>query len=96
MNDIQVEGGLRSSVALTATLRSSSSICIHHSGRRFITTPEHASIFLRRVQQIADRRICELVPLLHSDGVDLLLISAASPLQVHDVRDRSFEHRHTS
>ena len=96
MNDIQIEGELRSTVAPTATLHSSSSICIHHSGRCFITTHEHAGIFLRRVQQIADKRICELVPLLHSDGVDLLLISAASPLQVHDARDRSFEHRHAS
>jgi hypothetical protein len=94
MNELQVEGELPAVVAPAATAGRSPSICIHHSGRTFVTTREQAGIFLRRVQVISDRRITELVPLLHSDGVDLLLVSAASPLQVHDVRDRSFERQH--
>jgi len=94
MNELQVEGELPATAA-TAAPGGSPSICIHHSGRCFVTTHEHAGIFLRRVQKIADKRICELVPLLHSNGVDLLLISATTPLQVHDIRDRSFERKHS-
>jgi hypothetical protein len=94
MNELQLEGELPVVVAAAATSGSSPSICIHHSGRSFVTTREQAGIFLRRVQVISDRRISELVPLLHSGGVDLLLVSAASPMQVHDVRDRSFERNH--
>jgi hypothetical protein len=91
MNELQVEGELPATAAPAAP-GGSPSICIHHSGRCFVTTHEHAGIFLRRVQKIADKRISELVPLLHSGGVDLLLITSASPLRVHDLRDRSFDH----
>jgi hypothetical protein len=96
MNELQVENRHRADTAPAAATGSSPSICIHHSGRHFVATREHASIFLRRVQDIADRRISELVPLLHSEGVDLLLVSATSPMRVHDVRDRSFDGRHRS
>jgi hypothetical protein len=93
MNELQIEGELVATVGPAAAAGSSPSVCIHHSGRYFVTGHEHAGIFLRRVQRIADRRTQELVPLLHDEGLDLLLISAASPLQVHDVRDQSFDHK---
>ncbi len=69
-------------------------ICVHHGGRCFVVTRDHASIFLRRVQSLADRGASELVPLLHSEGVELLFIASNVPLQVHDVRDRSLDGSH--
>lgn len=64
-------------------------ICIHHSGRAFLASVDQAAIFLRRAQHIISHRQTELVPLLHADGVDLLFVTARTPLQVHDSRDRS-------
>jgi len=69
-------------------------ICIHHGGRAFVASPEQAGIFLRRAQDIASKHLAELVPLLHSAGVDLLFVTARTPLQVHDSRDRSFTRGH--
>jgi hypothetical protein len=69
-------------------------ICVHHGGHCYVTTRERAGIFLRRVQALADRGENELVPLLHSEGVDLLFIASNVPLQVHDVRDRSLDRSH--
>ena len=69
-------------------------ICVHHRGRCYVTTRLHAGIFLRRVQGLADRGASELVPLLHDDGLDLLFVASNIPLQVHDVRDRSFDRSH--
>jgi hypothetical protein len=61
-------------------------VCIHHSGHEFIASSEMAGIFLRHAQQLIDDRDTQLVPLLHRDGVDLLLVSAETPLSVHDAR----------
>jgi hypothetical protein len=94
MNELQVEGELSAVVAPPATQSGSPSICIGHSGRSFVTAVEQAGLFLRRLHVISARRITALVPLLRSGGVDLLLVSAASPLQVHDVLNRSCESQH--
>jgi hypothetical protein len=59
---------------------------IHHGGREFVATSGMAGVFLRRAQQIIDEGDAQLVPLLHRNGLDLLLISAAIPLAVHDAR----------
>jgi hypothetical protein len=78
-----VSAGVRSSAA------GDPGICVHHGGRSFVVTREHAGVFLRRVQAIADQGGSELVPLLHSTGLELLYIASNVPLQVHDVRDLS-------
>lgn len=43
-----------------------------------------AGIFVRRAQQLLDRGETGLVPLLHQEGIDLLLVSNAIPFSVHD------------
>jgi hypothetical protein len=68
-------------------------ICIHHSGRRFIVSVVHAAIFLRAVRKNVDSGQGGLVPLLHKAGVEMLYVSAATPLLVHDSRDRSLDGR---
>jgi hypothetical protein len=69
-------------------------ICIHHSGRCFRTTFDLASAFVRRVHVLVDHGRGELVPLLHQGGLDILYVSAQTPLQVHDVRDHSLDSSH--
>jgi hypothetical protein len=44
-----------------------------------------AGIFVRRAQQLLDRHDTGLVPLLHQDGIELLLVSDSIPFSVHDV-----------
>ncbi len=69
-------------------------ICVHHSGRTFRTTFDLASAFIRRANGLIDRGESELVPLLHESGLELLYVSAQTPLQVHDIRDHSFDRTH--
>jgi len=52
---------------------------IHHGGRDYLATSTMAEIFHAHVRDILARGDTELVPLLHSKGVDLLLITPASP-----------------
>ena len=79
---------------MSAGVRSSAAgdpgICVHHGGRHFVITREQSGVFLRRVQALCDAGGAELVPLLHSGGLELLYIASNVPLQVHDVRDNSF------
>ncbi len=49
---------------------------IHHGGREYRATTTMAEIFHAHVRDIVARGDTELVPLLHSKGIDLLLISA--------------------
>jgi hypothetical protein len=74
--------------------RKAISFCVHHSGRYFRITFDQASAFVRRVDRIMEAGASELVPLLHQGGVELLLVSAQTPLQVHDIRDHSFDRSH--
>ena len=52
---------------------------IQYGGRRFECKPDMARIFLKRARAVIECGEHELVPLLHSEGVDLLLISRATP-----------------
>lgn len=53
-------------------------IVIHCAGNVFLAPADMAAIFLRRaLETIAEGR-SELVPLLHLDGLDLLLVSPAT------------------
>jgi hypothetical protein len=69
-------------------------ICVHHSGRCFRTTFDLASAFIRRAHALTDQGGAELVPLLHESGIELLFVSSQTPLQVHDIRDHSFDESH--
>jgi hypothetical protein len=57
---------------------------VHYGGRKLVATSEMAGIFVRRAQQLLDRHESGLVPLLHKDGIELLLVSDAIPFSVHD------------
>ena len=52
---------------------------IVYGGRRFTASAEMIQIFLRHARELIENGESELVPLLHSEGVDLLLISRATP-----------------
>ncbi len=52
------------------------------SGRSFRTSKTMCDIFLAHVSDIVARGLTELVPLLHEGGVDMLLISATTPVTV--------------
>jgi len=63
-------------------------VCIRYGGRDFIAAPEMAGIFLRHAQQLIDDGDAQLVPLLHRDGIELLLVADGIPLTVHEIPDR--------
>ena len=63
-------------------------VCIRYGGRDFIAAPEMAGIFLRHAQQLIDDGDAQLVPLLHRDGLELLLVADGIPLTVHEIPDR--------
>ncbi|MDF2443741.1 MAG: hypothetical protein JWR01_1944 [Subtercola sp.] len=48
---------------------------VHHNGNRYFATAEMAEIFRSRAEQTAQNGETELIPLLHSNGVELLLVS---------------------
>ena len=54
---------------------------IRHGGREFRTTKTRAESFLVWARAVAKSGQAVLVPLLHSDGVDLLLITGQTPLE---------------
>lgn len=74
-------------VPLIAPVRTSRSelVCIRFNGREFIASSLMAGIFLRHVQQLTDDDDAQLIPLLHSGGVDLLFVSADAPLTVSEI-----------
>jgi hypothetical protein len=55
------------------------------SGRAFRTSETMCDIFLAHVSDIVSRGLTELVPLLHEGGVDMLLVSATTPITVTEV-----------
>ncbi|WP_147305424.1 hypothetical protein [Subtercola boreus] len=48
---------------------------VHHSGNRFFATAEMAEIFSAQAERTVQSGQTELIPLLHSSGVELLLVS---------------------
>jgi hypothetical protein len=59
---------------------------VHHGGRDFLATEVMASIFSARAQDVIARHDTELVPLLHKDGVELLLIGPDTVFAVVNAR----------
>jgi hypothetical protein len=57
---------------------------IQHGGRQFSCTPEMARIFLKHAREVIESGETQLVPLLHSGGIELLLISRAIPYSLVD------------
>ncbi|WP_157078817.1 hypothetical protein [Herbiconiux solani] len=55
---------------------------VHHGGRTFRATTTMADIFAAHARDIIARGDTELVPLLHSSGVDLLLIGPGSGFSI--------------
>jgi len=55
------------------------------SGRSFRTSETMCDIFLAHVSDIVARGLTELVPLLHEGGVEMLLISPTTPLEVTEL-----------
>ncbi|MES2092923.1 MAG: hypothetical protein V4531_03805 [Actinomycetota bacterium] len=47
---------------------------VKHGGRSFLATTTMAAIFTARAEDVIARFDTELVPLLHRDGVELMLI----------------------
>jgi hypothetical protein len=57
---------------------------IQYGGRRFSCTPEMARIFLKHAREVIESGDEQLVPLLHSGGIELLLVSRATPYTLLD------------
>ena len=52
---------------------------IQYGGQRFDCSSEMARIFLKHAREVIESGEQELVPLLHSGGIELLLISRVTP-----------------
>lgn len=57
---------------------------IEYGGRRFSCTAEMARIFLKHAREVIESGEDQLVPLLHLGGVELLLVSRATPYSLLD------------
>jgi hypothetical protein len=58
---------------------------IHYGGRHFVATRTMAEIFLAHAEDIIDRNETSLVPLLHKQGVDLLLVGPTSAISISQI-----------
>lgn len=57
---------------------------IQYGGRTFDCTPEMARIFLKHAREVIETGDDQLVPLRHSGGIELLLVSRATPYTLLD------------
>ena len=62
------------------TMEKAKPVRIHYGGRDYMATPEMAGIFVRRTRHLVNGGDSQLVPLLHHNGVELLLITANTPV----------------
>lgn len=58
---------------------------VHHGGRNFVASRTMVAIFEAHARDVLARDEFELVPLLHHDGVDLLLIGPGTVFAVVNV-----------
>ncbi len=68
---------------------------VHHSGRNFLASKTMAAIFSAHARDVIARNETELVPLLHSEGVDLLLIGPSAVFAVVNI-EVGLHDRHTA
>jgi|GEM_PF-6617448 len=69
-------------ISTVVTAVGTSSVVVFYGGREFVATHSMADAFFGRAQRVVEAGATELVPLLHSGGVDLLLISREIPFGV--------------
>lgn len=62
---------------------------VQHGGCDYYATRDMAAIFAARAEDVAGRHDTELVPLLHRDGVDLLLIGPTTVFVVSHVHSHN-------
>jgi hypothetical protein len=55
---------------------------VHHNGNQYFATAEMAEIFRSKAIGTVERGETELIPLLHSQGVELLLVSPSTVFAV--------------
>jgi hypothetical protein len=55
---------------------------IHFAGQDFVTRQSMAEMFLRKSGRVAIDGTPQLVPLLHEDGLDLLLVTSSTVVTV--------------
>lgn len=60
---------------------------LRYGGKTYSCSIEMAEIFLRHAQELIETGQEQLVPLRHSEGVDLLLISRSMPYWIVDKSD---------
>lgn len=58
---------------------------VHYFGNRYIAETEMALIFHRRVRALIEAGDGELVPLRHTEGIDLLWIAAEVPCRLEEI-----------
>ncbi|WP_346232584.1 hypothetical protein [Parafrigoribacterium mesophilum] len=66
----------------TEAEREPATVVISYGGREFTARPSMADVFLRNCRKVLDSGHSELVPLLHEDGVELLLVSPGVAIRV--------------
>jgi hypothetical protein len=69
-------------------------VCLHVLGRRFRTRPDLAAAFIRRVESTSLHGRPDQTPLLHNRGLEMLYVTASTPMVMHDVRDHSLDGQH--
>lgn len=68
--------------ASTATSPGAGLEIILYGGRKFTCRPDMARIFLKHAREVIENGDEQLVPLLHADGIELLLVSRATPYAI--------------
>ncbi|MET4781562.1 hypothetical protein [Glaciihabitans sp. UYNi722] len=58
---------------------------VRHGGRNYAATEAMAEIFARRASEVVARGATELVPLLHKNGVDLLLVGPTTLISIVEI-----------
>lgn len=75
--------GAHAEVAVPSTTVIAHEVIVY-GGRRFSCTPEMARIFLKHAREVIESGEEQLVPLRHSGGIELLLVSRATPYSLLD------------
>lgn len=60
---------------------------IYYGGRKFSCSTAMATIFLKHARELLENGEEQLVPLLHSGGIELLFVSRATPYSLLDQDD---------
>lgn len=75
---------MNASIRLVSEGTGARTVVVHHSGRDFFSSASMAEIFHRRSREVIASGHAELVPLLHFDGVELLLVGLETTTETHE------------